>query len=440
MARRTFKGGVHPPTHKELTEEKPIESLPMPERVIVPLKQHLGAPAEPIVERGAKVNEGDKIAEAKGFVSVPAHSPISGTVVSVEPVPHPFGGEELAVIIQADGEGALNEEIQFDDDYLDLSPDEMKDRVREAGLAGMGGAAFPTHVKLSPPEDKPIDTLIINGAECEPYLTADHRLMVEQGEDIIKGLRIFQKILGGPRAIVAIEGNKPDAIEAMKGWVLEDGDIAVVSLKVKYPQGSEKQLIKALTGREVPSGGLPMDVGCLVQNVGTAKAVYDAVAFRKPLTERVVTVTGRGVADPKNVRAKIGTPFKELIDYCGGYRENGPLKVIMGGPLMGLAQADDRVPVIKGTSGILVLPEKDSRLGTPRPCISCSRCVDVCPAGLVPSFLGSYVEYEQWETAEGIGIMDCIECGCCTYVCPTKRNLVHLIKYGKQIVLSSRAN
>ena len=294
----------------------------------------------------------------------------------------------------------------------------------------MGGAAFPTHVKLSPPKEKPIDTVIINGAECEPFLTADHRLMLEQGEDIFKGLEIIRKILNPKRCFIGIENNKPDAIASLKNIAKNYKDIQVVSLKVKYPQGAEKQLIYALTGREVPSGGLPMDVGCLVHNVGTAVSIYEAVGMRRPLIERIVTVTGPGIKNPKNIRARIGTPFAELIAFAGGYND-GAAKLIMGGPMMGMAQYTDQAPVIKGTSGILVMDEKMAALDEPKPCIYCSRCLEVCPQRLTPTLLGTFVEYERFEEAEKYHILDCMECGSCTYICPTKRNLVHLIKLGK---------
>jgi electron transport complex protein RnfC len=311
----------------------------------------------------------------------------------------------------------------------------MLNRIRDAGLAGMGGAAFPTHVKLNPPVEKSIDTLIINGAECEPYLTSDYRLMLEQGLEILRGVEIIQHILHPQQTFIGIEANKPEAVENLTHIYREhDISLEVVTLPVKYPQGAEKQLIKALTGREVPSGGLPMDVNCLVHNVGTCLAIYHAVAMRKPLMERVVTVTGDGVYGAKNLRTRIGTPFSKLVEFTGGYRE-GASKLIMGGPMMGLAQHTDEVPVIKGTSGILVLKSANSFIPQARPCIGCSRCLEVCPMGLTPTILGTLVEYNRTESAMQKNILDCIECGSCSYICPTKRNLVHLIKLGKMNAL-----
>jgi len=362
----TFKGGVHPPGNKKLAESKSIEILPPPKTAIVPVQQHIGAPAEPIVEVGEQVKTGQKICEAKGFVSVPGHSPITGTVKAIEPRPHPVGGKVLSIVIEANDEEKISQEINPIPNYLDQSAEEMKQKIRDAGLAGMGGAAFPTHVKLSPPVEKPIYTFILNGAECEPYLTSDSRLMLEHPNEIIEGMRIIMKILNCKVGYIAIEKNKPEAIKVFQKLTREAGDnFSVIGLNVKYPQGAEKQLIKAITKRDVPAGGLPMDVGCLVQNVGTAKAVYEAVSSNKPLYERVVTVTGKGIKNPKNILARIGTPFSELISFCDGLTEDAA-KIINGGPMMGIAQFSQEVPVTKGTSGIVVLTKKRCKLtGSP---------------------------------------------------------------------------
>ncbi|MDZ7332655.1 MAG: electron transport complex subunit RsxC [candidate division KSB1 bacterium] len=431
LKRLTFKGGVHPPERKELSEEQAIEALPLPSYVVIPLQQHLGAPAEPIVAVGDMVRTGDKICEAKGFVSVPSHASISGKVKAIEKRPHPVAGEALAIVIESDGKDEMSPNIGPVANYLALDVEEMKKKIQQAGLAGMGGAAFPTHVKLSPPANKPIDTFILNGAECEPYLTADHRLMLEHPNEILEGVRIIMKILGCKNGYIAIEKNKPDAIAVFQKLVNEAGDnLRVVALNVKYPQGAEKQLIKAITNRKVPAGGLPMDVGCLVHNVGTAKAVYEAVALNKPLYERVVTVSGRGIRQPKNLRVRIGTPFQNLIDFCGGLSDD-TVKIINGGPMMGIAQYTLEVPVTKGTSGILALTSSETRIAEPQPCIRCGRCVEVCPMNLLPNTLARLVEYKRFDEARELGVLDCIECGSCAFVCPSKIRHVHHIKFGK---------
>ncbi|NQS98677.1 MAG: electron transport complex subunit RsxC [candidate division Zixibacteria bacterium] len=430
MPKKTFKGGAHPPEFKNLTESLAIEVLPAPERVFVPIVQHLGAPGKPLVIKKDKVKLGQKLTDPGGFVSVPCHSPVSGTVKKIDMFPHPFGRMIEAIEIENDGEDSPEHDMSVEDGYLNLDPKIMIQRIREGGLAGMGGAAFPTHVKLSPPADKPIKTLIINGAECEPFLTADHRLMLEYGKEIFKGIAIIQRILKPEQTYIGIENNKPDAIAKMREISRDYPGIKVAAMQVKYPQGAEKQLINALTGREVPSGGLPMDVNCLVHNVGTTLAIYQAVAMNKPLIERVVTVTGDGVVSPKNVTARIGTLFSELVAFAGGYTD-GAAKLIMGGPMMGMAQHTDQIPIIKGTSGILILSKKSAALPKPKPCIGCSRCLEVCPMHLTPTLLATLVEYNRTEDSIKQGILDCMECGSCSYICPTKRNLVHILKLGK---------
>jgi electron transport complex protein RnfC len=427
----TFKGGVHPPENKELAEEKPIEILPLPEFVVIPVQQHLGAPAEPIVNVGDEVKTGDKICEAKGFVSVPSHASVSGKVKAIEKRPHPVGGDVLSIVIESDGKDELAPSIAPIANYLAQDVEEMKKKIQQAGLAGMGGAAFPTHVKLSPPANKPIDTFILNGAECEPYLTADHRLMLERPNEILEGVRIIMKILGCKTGYIGIEKNKPDAIALMQQLVNKSGEkLKVIPLHVKYPQGAEKQLIKAITNRRVPAGGLPMDVGCLVHNVGTAKAVYDAIASNKPLYERVVTVSGKVINKTKNLLVRIGTPFQNLIDFCGGITED-TIKIINGGPMMGIAQYTLDVPVTKGTSGILALTKTEAKLPEPEPCIRCARCVDACPMNLMPNVLSRVIEYKKFDEAYKMGVLDCIECGSCAFVCPSKIRHVHYLKFGK---------
>jgi electron transport complex protein RnfC len=437
FAKKTFQGGSHPPTQKRATQTSLITSLPTPSRVIIPLSQHTGAPAEPIVAVGDQVTAGQKIGEAQGYISAPVHASIGGKVTVIGPHLHPLGGELPAVIIESDGGQPSPEFFQAPGWSPPSDPKGMIEAVQEAGIVGLGGAAFPTHVKLSPPENKPINTCILNGAECEPYLTADHRLMVEHGDEIIAGLKLILTILNCRRGLIGIEANKPDALAAMRQRIQGEDGLTVIPLQVKYPQGAEKQLIWALTRREVPSGGLPMDVGCVVQNVGTARAVDEAVSRGKPLIERVVTITGPLIGEPRNVRVPIGTLFREVIEFCGG-TSGEPGKLIMGGPMMGLAQASDEVPVIKGTSGILVLGAEQAVIPESQACIGCARCVDTCPMKLVPTQLAKLTEHGRFAEAEEQGVLDCMECGTCSYVCPSKINLVHLFKFAKSKIFEDR--
>lgn len=432
-----FKGGVHPPDGKELSKAKPVVVLPAPETVIMPLSQHIGSPAEPLVKVGDMVKKGQKIGEAKGFVSVPVHASISGKVTAVANFPHPAGKSLPAIQIESDGLDEWSEDVRENLNYKNLSPEEIKTMIQNAGIVGMGGAAFPTHVKLSPPANKTIDTLIINGAECEPYLTADHRLMLEEPLKVLEGAAIVARALSIKDISIGIEDNKPDAIKIMADAAKSYAGIKVVSLPVMYPQGGEKQLINAVTDREVPSGGLPMDVGVVVQNIATVAAIYDAVRFGRPLIERIVTVTGAGVREPGNFRARIGTSSLKLIEAAGGLKgEIG--KVISGGPMMGMTQYTLDVPVVKGMSGLLFFPQSEVKSYTPEACIRCGRCVAVCPMGLLPNMLGVYAELDRFDDAEKTGLMDCMECGSCAYVCPSKRPLVHLIRYAKADVMAKR--
>lgn len=433
---KTFPGGVHPPENKNLTENKPIEDMPVPAKVVIPLQQHTGTICEPIVQIGDEVKEGQKIGDSKSFVSAPVHASISGKVIAIEPYPHPaIAKDVMAIVIEqqvSEYQSVRVLEIKKIN-WNELTAQQIKEKIKETGIVGLGGAAFPTHVKLSPPLEKKIDTVILNGCECEPYLTNDHQLMLERPAEILEGLKIILKVLGVNRAFIGIESNKPDAIEKIKQTLTVSNQqsgisIEVVPLKVKYPQGAEKQLIKAILNREVPSGGLPFDVGVIVQNVGTALAIYEAVVMDKSLIERVITVTGNGIKEPKNLRVRIGTSFSQIIEYCGGFT-NGVSKVIMGGPMMGLAQWTLDVPVVKGTSGILVL--KDVKEEKEGPCIKCGRCVDVCPMYLMPNRIGDYAEIDNFELCKEYGVLDCMECGACAYVCASRRPLVHLIKYAK---------
>ncbi len=431
----SFKGGVHPPEHKEGTESRPIERMPLPSRVVIPLQQHTGAPCEPAVQVGDEVKEGQRVGEPKGFVSSPVHASVCGQVVAIEPLPHPaIPAPVRSIVIENKGEATP---LAWDKaaDWSGLSPSEILERIRDAGVVGLGGAAFPTHVKLSPPPGTKLDTLIVNGAECEPFLTSDHRLMVERSQDVVEGVRLLLRVLKVPRAVIAIERNKPDAIRIMQehaaNRALWNGTaVEVVPLRVKYPQGSEKQLISAVLHREVPSGKLPFNVGVVVQNVGTAVAVYEAVAKGKPLIERVVTVSGNRVKEARNLLVRIGTPFARVLEHVGGIIPGErPVKVIMGGPMMGLAQYTLDVPVVKGTSGILVVDEARPRRNYP--CVKCGRCVEVCPMNLMPCRLAEFAERDDFAACEAYHVRDCMECGACTFTCMSNRPIVHLIKYAK---------
>ncbi|GBE37547.1 MAG TPA: electron transport complex subunit RsxC [Nitrospirae bacterium] len=429
----TFERGIHPRYHKELASGKPITQASLPQRIVVPVSQHIGAPAKPEVNIGDEVKKGQLIGSATGFVSSPIHSSISGKVIAIADFPTSAGKMVQSIVIEGDGK---DEAVEFKEnpDYMSLSSDEIRNIIKDAGIVGMGGAAFPTNVKLSPPKEKPVDTVIINGAECEPYLTADHRLMVERSKEVIEGLKIIMKSLGVKEGHIGIEENKPDAIEAMRFAVSGGSNIKVWPLEIKYPQGAEKMLIKAIKDREVPCKGLPMDVGVVVQNVGTAVAVYEAVRFGKPLIERVVTVTGKGVNEPKNMMVRIGTLMSEVIEQCGGLVE-GAVKVISGGPMMGFAQWTLDVPVVKGTSGILVLTEDEYVASDDySACIRCGSCIDVCPMGLNPSILSIYAEKGFFEDAKENGLFDCFECGSCAFVCPAKRPMVQFIRLAKSQV------
>lgn len=436
MGLLSFRGGVHPPHFKEPTARLKIEKANEPKIVTIPLRQHIGAPCEPIVKPGDKVKVGQKIGEATAFVAAPIHSSVSGIVKEVKVKLTP-SGEALCVVIESDGQNTLHESVVPKGDIENLSGEEIKNIIKEAGIVGMGGAGFPTHVKLSPPPEKKIDTIILNGAECEPYLTADHRLMLENPEDIIYGLKAMMKVLNVEKAYIGIEDNKPDAIQSMINAAKDEKGIEIVGLKTKYPQGAEKQLIYACTKREVPSGGLPMDVGVVVNNVGTSAAIANAIKTGMPLIERICTVTGKGIKEPKNLLIKVGTSFKEIIEQCGGY--NGmPGKIIMGGPMMGLAQYSDEIPAVKTTSGILVFTPEEAKLPKPKSCIKCGKCVDICPAFLQPLYISAYSLNNMYETAEKYNALDCIECGSCSFICPSKRPLLQSIRVAKREILAKK--
>lgn len=432
----SFRGGIHPPHYKESTERLAIESAIEPKRVVIPLQQHIGAPCEPLVKVGDRVKVGEKIGEGKAFVSAPVHSSVSGEVKQIAKM-NTAGGEVQCIVIESDGLNTLHEDVGSKGDIETLTGKEILNIIREAGIVGMGGATFPTHVKLSPPPEKKIDTIILNGAECEPYLTADHRLMLEHPDKIVYGLKAMMKVVDVKKAFIGIESNKPDAIEVMNQAVQNEPDIEVVGLVTKYPQGAEKQLISACTNREVPSGGLPMDAGVIVNNVGTAAAVADAIQIGMPLIERITTITGKGIKQPKNLMVKVGTSIKEIIEYCGGYNGN-PGKIILGGPMMGLAQYTDEMPATKGTSGILVFTQEEARLPEPKPCIRCGKCIEVCPINLQPLFISAYSLQNMHETAEKYNALDCIECGSCSFICPSKRPLLQSIRVSKREIIAKK--
>lgn len=433
---KTFKiGGVHPDDNK-LTGESPIETLKPPKRAVFLLSQHIGAPAKPCVERGDNVYVGTKIAEASGFVSANIHSSVSGKVAKIDNVTDVTGYSKPAIIIDVENdiwEPGIDTSSRLVLQCL-LSSAEIVEKIKEAGVVGLGGACFPTHVKLSPPPGCKIEYLIINGVECEPYLTSDHRLMLEHVDEILVGTTILMKALKIDKAFIGIEENKKDAIKLFQSKSVYREGVEIVPLKKKYPQGGEKQLIDAILQLRVPAPpAIPASVGVVVQNVGTVFAVYEAVQKNKPLIERVVTVTGKNVKKPCNLRVRIGTPVEQLIDYAGGMPKNTG-KLLSGGPMMGKPLLNTNVPVVKGTSGLLMLDIKESVRTEEQPCIRCAKCVQACPMGLEPYLLGTAAENNDWETAEREDIMVCIECGCCQSTCPSYRPLLDWVRLAKNQV------
>ncbi len=429
----TFKGGIHPPYNKELTNQSRIVPVKEPEKVYIPLLQHIGAPCDALVKKGDSVKVGQKIGDSGAFVSSPVHSSVSGTVADVKKHIHPNGSMVQTVIIENDGNNTLCEDLKKND-YKKMSPEEIIKVVHEAGIVGMGGAGFPMHIKLSPPKDKVIEYLVVNGAECEPYLSTDHRTMIEHTEEIIYGIKAIMKATGAQNAIIAIEDNKPDAESALSELVKNEENIKISVMETKYPQGSEKHMIKATLNREVPSGGLPADVGVVVNNIDTCVAVANAIRKGMPVIRKRVTVSGGGANYPGVFETVIGTPFSALIEAAGGF-SGDTKKVVMGGPMMGAPQFDMDAPVIKTTSGLLALTRNEIRPLEAGPCLRCGKCVDACPMNLMPLMLLKAAKTDDEELALEYNVKDCIECGSCSFTCPANRPLVENIR-----ILKARAS
>lgn len=435
---RTFrKGGIHPPENK-LSVNQRIEQIPIPAQVVIPLSQHIGKPSVAMVKKGDTVKVGTLIGKADGFISANIHSSVSGKVKKIDDVIDSGGYRRPAVFIDVeddiwedniDKSHALIKECH-------LSPEKIKEIISSAGIVGMGGATFPLHVKLNPPQGSKVDYLIINAVECEPFLTCDHELMLEKGEEIMIGVSILMKALGVDKAKIGIEANKPDAISHLSGISGEYPGVEVIPLKVKYPQGGEKQLVEAAIGRQIPSGALPISVGAVVVNVATVFATYEAVQKNKPLIDRIVTVTGKHVKHPCNVKARIGVPISMLIDHAGGLPEDTE-KIIGGGPMMGKALVNTNISVTKGSSGILIVPSLEAQRKEMKNCIRCAKCVSICCMGLTPYYLMTTAEFEDWDKAESVHITDCVECGSCSYICPANRPILDYIRLGKKNVMAA---
>ncbi|MDA3939849.1 MAG: electron transport complex subunit RsxC [Spirochaetia bacterium] len=436
---KTFnRGGVHPPGRKYLSENKPIKNAVISDLSVIALSQHLGSPSESIVNPGDIVREGMLIGKSTGFISGNIHSPVPGTVKEISDIYLPNGMTSKAIVIEMEGEFDRLGKETIETNWEHLSGKELIEIINSNGIVGLGGATFPANVKFTLPRGKKAEYLVINGVECEPYLTADHRLMLEKADQIIEGIKIIASIIKPEKLAIGIEINKENAIKIIKEAALRaDLPLDVVSLKVKYPQGDEKQLLKAVTGREVPSGALPMEIACVVSNVGTVNAIYEAVVLGKPLIERVITVSGGAIKNPQNLKVRIGTPIKSLIEECGGFTEE-PAKVVVGGPMMGFAIYDLDTPVTKGTSGILALTSKEVRGASQTACVSCGRCIAACPMGLNPTTLFKYIDHTEYENAESIGLMDCKECGSCGYVCLARIPLIQGMRLGKRMLRTKK--
>lgn len=436
MAKLTFQGGIHPYDGKELSKDKPIKAVLPKGDLVYPLSQHIGAPAKPIVEKGDHVLTGQKIAEAGGFVSAPIYATVSGTVKAIEPRRVVTGDNVMSIIIENDG---LYDEVTYPEvkPLEEMSREEIIDCIKEAGIVGMGGAGFPTFIKLSPKEPDKIDYVIANCAECEPYLTSDYRRMIEEPEKLIKGLKVSLQLFPNARGILAVEDNKPDCIEILRNLTKDEPRISVKALKTKYPQGAERQIIFAATGRAINSSMLPADAGCVVNNVDTVVAIYHAIYEGRPLMNRIVTVTGDAVADPRNFIVRIGTNYHELIEEAGGFKKE-PVKIVSGGPMMGFGIFDLDVPTTKTASALLCLTQDDVSRMEPSACIKCGRCVEACPSRLVPNKLAVYAQNYAEEEFLALEGMECVECGCCSFVCPAKRPLTQSIKSMRKIQLAKK--
>lgn len=428
--RYTFKGGIHPHVNKEMTHAGPIDRMPAPPVLVIPMLQHLGEPCKPLVKPGDRVFMGQKIGDSDAPLSCPVHSPVSGIVKSIEPKWHPSGEKVVSAVIENDYEDKYADTIRNSEkEPVDFTPQDIIAITREAGVTGMGGAGFPTYIKLRTAAERKIDKLIINGAECEPYITADHRAMIEYPRAIIGGIKLMMKCLRLKEAFVGIEDNKLDAIETMR-TVAWDSNIHIVKLKSKYPQGAEKQMIKVISGREVPPGKLPMDIGCAVFNVDTCASIYRTAKNGTPLIKRVVTIAGSAVSRPKNLLVRIGTPFSDVFEYCNGFAKT-PVKIIMGGPMMGHAQHTLESPVIKVTNGLLAFTAKEAEIANNPACIRCGKCVAVCPMRLMPNYIAMYADKSMYHECKKLNAVDCIECGSCAYVCPARKHLVQIMRMAK---------
>ena len=435
---QAFFGGVHPNDMKAATNEKAIEQLAAPAEVVIPMSMHIGAPCKPIVAVGDKVTIGQKIGEPGGFVSAPIHASVSGTVKAVEPRPFSMGGTMMSVVIENDFQNTVCPDIHPVDDPDSLTPEQLVEIVKNAGIVGQGGATFPTHVKISSGLGK-VDYVIINAAECEPYITGDHRTMLERPEQVIKGATLLAKCFGVEHVYIGVEANKQNAADVLNKTIDElKAPVVVEVLHTRYPQGAEKQLCQAISGRQVPSGKLPADAGCCIFNLNTTCAIYKAVYTGMPVVSKVVTVSGSGVIDPKNLECPIGTPITALFDACGGLKDE-TFKLIAGGPMMGMAQASADFPVAKGTGAVLAFAANENKVSEDPTCIRCGRCVEACPMHLEPLYLYLYVQKNRIEDLEAAHVMDCIECGACSYICPGRLHLTHSFKVGKQKVKEAAA-